>query len=479
MKAKINTLIVLSAIFVATLVSGLLAGCGEVNPKDEANKLGMTACVTYYTNGGSFATGSDSPDDKYYRTDYYKPGTPIFDIDEKSSIFITRAGYSFLGWEYAVLDENGLPILYALDKNGNKTDTRLEVLENGTPSIKGDTGRELLEQEKRFEAVPSGEKVFANGQHPRVGDGEHVYLVATWKQNVLLEYKLVSDTPITVVENEQSVTYNNGDIISTGIFTSDSINPRPNEAPKKFDGFSYINLYWDEECKKPVKDNERVQKIDDETNSVIYAKYLSGSWTPVRDKSKAAEMLSATGNRNYYVVYDIDCSGTSFSYKTGSFGGVIEGNGYTLSNISIKANVQNGGTASILGRLTATAKVRDLNIENVTIDLSVGISMTMYVLVTSVDSGAVLENVTLNTVTLKIKKPDNATIQNIKKNTISGEYTTDHWLYGAYSTDEEFESAYNSVKVKNATLIIMMLDGKEELNITVNKEITNQEDSNE
>ena len=444
-------------ICVVSLVSGICAGCiGEDDAKDLADSLGMTACVTYYSNGGVFEEGS-TKDAKVYRTDYYYPNTPIFNIgvDETSgqTIDITRSGYVFAGWEYAVLDEDNLPILYEVDDNGLITGTKLKVLESGTASMVGSSGRELLEDAKRFEAVASGEKVFKDGQpRPRVGAGEHLYLVATWVQDVVLEYRLITDQPISDGEN---TTYNNGDVIFTRSFkTSDTITLYADNAPVSFDNFSFINLYWDAEGKDYVYQTGSISKKEGE-NSVIYAKYLSGTWTAVRTANQAANMLRATGNSNFFVVYDeIDCKGVSFTYTTsGNYGGTIDGNGMTLKNINISTTLRYApGAGSLLGNLTATAKIKNLTIENVSISLSVAISMSAYALVASVEEGAVIENFAVDDVTFKITKlSDDITIYNIQL--VSGEYEKDNWLYGAYSTDSQFIEKYGNI-VRNCTLII-------------------------
>ena len=459
MKAKINTLIILIAIFTVSLIAGILSGCsiGEKNAKERADELGMTAVVTYYTNGGNFGSSENETDDKAYRTDYYYPDTPIFNIGVDATVGqplnIFRAGYVFTGWEYAELDSEGLPKLYELNSNGELTSTKLPVLESGSASIIGSTGRELLEQEKRFGAIPNGTKVFANG-HPKVGAGEHVYLAATWEKDIVLEYKLITDKPITVEENGVTKTYNNGDTIyERGFLSSDVMTLIPDTTPTTFSGFSYIHLYWDAEGENAVVAGEQVSKGNDGTNPVIYAKYLSGNWTAVKTANQTANMLRATGNGNYFVVYDIDCTvTTNFSYKTlGTFGGVIEGNGKTISNISITATLQNPISGSIFGNLNANAKIKNLTIENVSIALTLNGSMSAYVLVSDVAEGAVFENFKLDTVTFNIKMSQTAELKNIQY--VSGEYEKDNWLYGAFDTDAEFIEKYGNI-VQNATLII-------------------------
>ena len=479
MKAKRKTLIILIAIFSVSLIAGICAGCiGEKSPKERADELGMTACVTYYTNGGNFVSGKNTVDQKSYRTDYYYPDTPIFNIgfDETSgqSLTIRRNGYVFAGWEYAELDKDGLPLLYELDGNGNRTGTQLTVLENGTASIIGSTGREMLEQEKRFEAKSSGKKVFENG-HPTVGAGEHKYLVATWTVDILLEYKLITDAPITTrievaadeVEEDsgytvdektgkayKTVTYNNGDVVFTKQFLlSDSITIYPETAPTTFTGFSYIHLYWDENGENAVTAGQQIAKGDGE-NPVIYAKYLSGSWRPVRTGSDVSTMLS-DDSRNYYVVNDIDCSETTnFGYKTGgSYGAVIEGNGKTISNITIGGTFQNiPNPASVFGNLRASANIKNLTFSGVTVNLKLACSANVYLFVSNVAEGAVIENVIFSDATFNITIDDGYTLYNIQY--LSGAYETDNWLFGAAETDAKFKEQYNSVQVKNATLII-------------------------
>ena len=482
MKAKIKSLIILIAIFSVSLVAGIFAGCiGEKNPKERADELGMTACVTYYTNGGNFVSGKNPPDEKAYRTDYYKPGTPIFNIgggiegdgsDEKTgqSLAVKRAGYVFAGWVYAKLDENNLPILFEVDSNGKKTGVTYPVLESGTASIIGSTGRELLEKNKRFWAEPTEEMVFANG-HPTVGAGEHKYLVATWMPDILLEFKLITDAPIKTQieiseedfkENDndytkdkdgkyyKSVTYNNGDVISTQQFLlEDHITLYPDTAPATFYGFSYLHLYWDKECTEPVIAGTSIAKGKGD-NPSIYAKYLSGRWKAVKTANDVSTMLSSDSS-NYFFIFDVDCKDlTNLGYKTsGSYGAVIDGNGKTIKNMTVAPGngIRGGNAGSLFGNLLASAHIKDLTIEDLSISLKLDASKDMYALFANVADGAKFENFAINNLVFSVEVSENGKINNIQNN-------TDSWIYGnKYSTDAEFVEHYGEL-VKNAKLII-------------------------
>ena len=482
-KAKIKTLIILISIFALSLVGGLFAACiGEKNPKEKADELGMTACVTYYTNGGNFVSGTNSTDAKSYRTDFYRPDTPVYNIgvDKTSgqSLTIKRKGYVFTGWAYALLDEDGLPYLYASDEEGKATGAKLEVLESGTASMIGSTGREMQEKEKRFVAVVDEERgmVFENG-HPKVGANEHIYLVATWEKDVVLEYVLLTDASVTAqvkvdeIPEEankddytfdkdgnifKTVTYKNGDVFYSESFaTSTEIILAPESAPKDFEGFSFINLFWDAEGKQAVADGGKVTKHEDKTNSTVYAKYLSGEdWKAVRTVKDAEGMFLDSGYK-YFVVYDINCEDGEFNLNEGTYSGVIEGNGRILSNINISATIAgNRERISFMGTLSAFAQIKNLTFKDVNIELNLSgkINGGAYVLVSNIVSGGILENVKMDTVTFDITLEEGSTIFNIQKNN-QGVYQTGNWLYGVYGTDAEFVEKYGDC-VQNATLII-------------------------
>lgn len=452
MKAKIKPLIILIAIFALSLVAGIAAGCsiGEKTMKDTAEEHGCTCPVTYYANGGQFTLGGDD-EKQVYKTVLYKPESPVFNIGVVSSlgqnVSIKRAGYSFDGWQYCVLNSNGTPVLK--DSAGNV----LNVLENGTADIKDSNGRQLSETDKRFTAEAGGEYAFKNG-NLIVHEGEHIYLAATWSMDAVLEYRLVTDTPITGADG--STTYKTGDVIHTEVF---DFNPKAlyaDRSPQEFDTHSYIHLYYDEQCTKPVEENASIAKNTDGKNTVVYAKYLEGKdWTTVRSGSDFTKMLSARSGR-FYFPYDIDCAKSTYFLQTDAtktFNGQIYGNGFTVRNINVGSSMaqqlSNGTTASLFGNLGAEAEINGLTIENVSVKVTLRGPASVYALFSSVAAGAQFNEFKVNGYTLNINAGD-LRIENIQK--IGGSYQTDNWLYGT-TMDGEFVSKYGEV-VQNATLII-------------------------
>lgn len=470
MKTKIKPLMILIAVFVLSLAAAIVAGCsiGEQTAQDLANQLNCTCPVTYYANGGQFTVGL-SADQKAYRTVYYQPDAPIFNIGEdkalEQNLSISRDGYIFTGWEYCKTDDEGNPILK--DENGNV----LNVLENGTADIKDANGRQLLEQSKHFTAEPNGTKVFGGGRI-FIHQGEHYYFAATWVQDSVLEYKLVTDSPITATVTGEdgtdvSKTFNTGDVIAKGEFGSftvlsvtPSINPTQNTLLKDCvdlgETHSYIHMYYDEACTEPVPENGgSVNKPENSANAAIYVKYLEGKWTTVRRGSDFSRMLMSTSAGNYYIPYDIDCEGTSFVLGSNTFNSRVEGNGFTIRNIVsgsgiVGQTLSQGSNVALFGALGSKAEINNLTIENVTASVTVRDSATVHAMFTKVESGAKLSGFTVQNFTLNISLGNDAMIMNIQN--ISGAYQTDKWLYGT-DTDAEFVSGYYDL-VQNATLKI-------------------------
>ena len=55
----------------------------------------------------------------------------------------------------------------------------------------------------------------------------------------------------------------------------------------------------------------------------------------------ALQNISQSSNSNYSLTMDIDCSNISFSPITGTFGGVLEGNGHKIMFLNISSTSNN------------------------------------------------------------------------------------------------------------------------------------------
>lgn len=491
MKTKIKLLIILMAAFAISLVAGIAAGCsiGVDTQQDAADKAGMTASVTYYANGGTFSDNSIC-----YKTMYFVPGNPIFNIGfdkvpaGNRSLSITRTNFRLVGWVEAELDKDGLPILVRMDGEGNATNEELDYKGNGSGVDIGTDNKEKNEQAKSFTAkVPENMNFVFEGGNPTLEDKEHKFLVAIWTPDIVLDYVLVSDGPVTFrvpnvddpeTEEDESLTdsevpFESGSVIAKANFGLDgAVSLAPKTVPNApVSDHSFIYLYWDEECTQPVNPTgDKVPRPTDGKNAVIYAKYIPGRWTPV---SVAADVRGIfTSSTKFYIVRDIDCEDESFSLRTNTnfFNGTIEGNGFTLSNLnfSYSGTIGNAAIISMFGRIGDSAVINDVTFENVTLTAEVSYSRTVYIyaLFNECAEGATFSNFSIDGLTMSITRlNETAVIGNIEYLDETEEYVTTNWLYGGAVLDSNFTEANGSV-IKNATLII-------------NEEIIVQEDINE
>ena len=476
MKAKLKSLIILAAIFVLTLTAGIVAGCsiGESTPDELAHGLGMNSTVTYYANGGKF-TGNE----QCYMCFRFKAGQPIFNIgvDERvgQKFTITRENFKFAGWQYCEL-KDGLPIL-----TNEETGKVCKVKDiTGTAEITDEDGREKSEPEKKFTALSNGQDVFVDGNHPEIGENEHLYLVANWIPDVKIEYRLASDTDTVKFaqyndkgepvydENDNPVEeeVNKGEVIAYADFGGNEVELTPEDTSifPASSTHSYIHLYYDEECTEIVNTGDIAEKPETE-NYVLYARFISGKWTPVRDADDVNDMLRAYGSSNYFIVNDINYDGTfTAAEKSAIFNGIIDGNGKCISGLTLsRSSVSSDGEVSLFGKIGANAEIKNLTLKNISVTATVrpGARIRVYALFAKVTEGAEISGVTVDGISVSVTMPADAGIINIPS--LNEGYNTDKWLYGRYGkdndenldrTDAEFEEIYTGLEVLNATLTI-------------------------
>lgn len=471
MKAKFKPLIILIAVFICSLVAGVIAGCsiGEETPKDFADKQGLTCPVTYYTNGGNFKLGNDKVSASY-RTIYFKPDTPILNITDVGSttstpkLSIGRDGYLFLGWRYCLL-ENGKPILSA-DEAGNE---RLPYLDNGQDSGTADIqqgGVQISESRKVFYAQtdPESNEVFQDGK-VIIGSGEHLFLVAQWEKDVEIKYLLDiaegETMKVKVGDTEQE--WKDGDVISTtmfGRFNELELDPAKepkynvnidNDVTVRVTSHSYISLYKQKGGVEPILKgvNDRYSKPTDKQDIIIYARYFEGTdWTSVRDADDVNNMLGHRGTPvKYFIVTDINCSGKSIIPKGNrEFRDSIDGNNCTISNIKVtERNPGAGEEISLFGKLASGVEIKNLTVENIEyekISISKG-PAPLHIIFASKEGDVKLENFKVSgeikaVVVRNIASKETA-ISNLEQEGEIYKSNLDSWLGGtSYKSNTEF-----------------------------------------
>ncbi len=427
-KTKVKLLILCVA---ALTLSLFCAGCiGEMSAWDFLEGQNAMQGVTYYANGGWFGESGSSKDTVSM---YYKENANIISDDftstGKKDYLLIRPGFTFLGWYKAKVDENGNPVYDANNK--------LQI--TGEPA-----------------------------DLSAIKKGEHRYVCAEWSQNELLLIKLVSDGAVTLdkaitVNGEEFAAehvFNPGDDIASAIFTTSGTVALSGVTVAECKGHTFLQFYKDESCTEPIDKYTRGDKGETEgQDSVIYAKYITGKYTIVKTAADVATMFNKVGEGGSYyffnadsTVKEIDMTGRTVGLKLGDFNIKIEGNGFTLKNLTYKPGrsaITNGSSYSMLGRLTESASIKNLTLQDTTIDVSIRNDNTVhfYALLREAQQGAVLENFAVKGMKLTMTVPDSSVVENIPK-TESG-YNYDNWLFGGEGSDAAFLQRFTGVTVEN------------------------------
>lgn len=393
-------------LFLAGLASlFLLGGCSFGATLEEIREEnGLDAQVTYYSNGGTF---SGTPEKKEL---YYKSGTLALDIgNEKVGIIsggitLSRVNYEFDGWYYAVLDEEGNPVFLDEGKTQYKLGDPVDF------------------------SVP-------------LGANEHRQVVAKWLAKVKVNIQLVCsfEEGETLVNGKDGTVYKEGDVIASYNYdTSDRVGDPKSKAPieVKDKTHTFVEYYADQACTQYVS-WPLVKGEEQETDATIYAKYVKGDWTVVRKTEDVTDMFSKiTAGKRYWLMRDIDMSGKRIAVNTNAnFSGEIQGNGYTISNLTVFRGAISGGSISMFGNIKKDTILENLYFTDLKFEYSLKTSANVYFAFSSIEQGAVVHNVTLSG-TMTISKPNSADVLNMT----SG---YENALYGGYTTDADYTGGFS------------------------------------
>ena len=406
---EIKTRIKLSIILIVCMFAALTAGCvmGEGSLDDYLKDNGAEIqCVTYYGNGGTF----NENDTKTVMDVYYKPDSYIIS-SQQEKFSVNRIFYDFDAWYYGQLDGEGKPVL---DKDGN-----------------------LILTSKKL------------GDKEKIAAGEHKYVGAKWNAKVALEIYLVADG-FDVTSGD--TVYKNGDKLKTVNFGSDKyygLSEKTDAVAAK--DATFLSFYSDEACTNPITSVAKPGEANAE-NVKIYAKYLQGKWTVVRNATNVVTMFNNSSNGGNYYLFtsepngEIDCTGRKISLSSYNFNIKIEGNGVTIRNLKFESLGISGGPYSIFGRFAAEAKIKDLTIKDIEVSVTAKSNLNGLYLVTHGNDGADISGLKIENASLSVTSA--SLILNIQNN------NTDNWLFGGYETDDMYLTEKAGIKVTAATLKI-------------------------
>lgn len=179
-----------------------------------------------------------------------------------------------------------------------------------------------------------------------------------------------------------------------------------NEAEKR-EGYTPFGYYRDAALTVPWSFATKHPGGETDTSVPIYVKYIEGEWSMVSNFAQLKSALS--GGENVYLTSDIDCGGAELSFIGKTYGGILEGNGYSVNNFTVSASegVLALKRCAIFDTLSPTAVIRNVDF----VDVS-------YV-VTVADG---VEGVTFEVATIALSA-DGATISYV---TVSGRFLTNY-----------------------------------------------------
>ncbi len=353
------------------------AGCGKADTPYQINDAqNYTLSVKYDANGGTFTTNTSVIVDSYDLSKVAKDSSGMAQIallspDDtargNNAFTATKNGYFLAGW-YTQRNENGT------DSNGNTLYTY-----SGKWDFAADRLR--VDPQKTYTSVQP-----------------EITLYAAWIPVFQIEYYALDSGELL-----NTVSYN-------PVQSDEIMLPQWNESTGKLDmndvpareNYTFTGMYLDKEGTQAVADKTITHTgvIDYETASAenttmkLYTDWTAGEWYHIYTVDQF--LSNASLNGSYVIHADLDFAGkiwpTVMMY--GTFTGEIQGNGHTLSNISVEQTNNSKLNAGLFGQLSETAMISDLTIQNATFTVKSGTRMagTAYGLL----AGVIADNVDLS-----------------------------------------------------------------------------------
>lgn len=357
----------------------------EDNPYEANNNAGYTFSVRYDANGGMFTTNTAEIVDSYNLSELPVNASGKVEValiapdntlrGQTEAFNASKAGYFLAGW-YTSRTENGT------DSNGNVIYTY---------SGRWDFDNDTLE-------------VDPNGTYS--ADEPYVTLYAAWVP--LFEIHFMD---LKTNEEVGVYTYNPMNVTEVKV---PQWNPETGAVDmykfKERKGFTFNGAYYDAEATRAATELvEHPGTLDlatgtaDVTSMNVYIDYMEGEWYHIYTAEQLKNNANPSGN--YVLCADLDFTDVIWPslFSAGAFNGTIEGNGYTISNVSIITS-RSQANAGLFGVVAEGAAIRDVTFENITLTLKVQVmnGTPAYGLLAGNVSGNVFSNVTVTNGTLQI-----------------------------------------------------------------------------
>ena len=236
-----------------------------------------------------------------------------------------------------------------------------------------------------------------------------VQLYAKWEINRVYTYELY------YIDKDGNEVFLDSYEVSKGEKFSDKF--MSNSKVEGYTTLGYLNEAkdaWNSNFKHPGGDSDVAIKV--------YANLIEGEFTLVDTAKKLTRALSK--NQNIYLLCDIDLDGDEICFDT--YSGIIEGNGYSISNFEIDYDAKRTGLKGELdeeGKLDTQANhvyislffelknatIRNVTFDNVLIDVNASYTSIKYLIVSPfavILNNTTIENVEFNANIKITKTPD-------------------------------------------------------------------------
>ncbi len=388
-------------LLLAALASLLMfVGCELGMTKDDAlNAYDLKASVTYYANGGDFGNGNTSRE-LWYAVNSRPLNIGVDPMPSGTSINLKYEKHDFAGWYHVAMDEEGSPIVDA------------------------QTGLCELDMEKPVDFSTA-----------LLQEGDAWYLGALWNAKAKVRVRLVSDGVITDKAGATFDPNSDADIkVSDYVSTNDyktqlNVGKSPIDLASNSD-YQFVGYYFDQAATQPIVEELRQEEGQTE-DVIVYAKYISKEYTVVKTPSEVKSMFVGLkdSSKKYYIARDIDMSSTTGIPSYNDLAATVEGNGFTISNLSfVRQSIS--GKYALFNTVKATANVSNLNLTNLSIECGLKAASDIYFVFAAYEQGATIENVTVSG-TMSVGG-------NTVNNTLNG---FNHCLFGGFDTDADYTAA--------------------------------------
>lgn len=360
----------------------------EENPYDANNAAGFNVSIRYDANGGLFTTNTSEIVDSYNISGMATNANGKVELaliapddtarGSKEAFTASKSGHFLAGW-YTERTENGT------DSQGNPIYTY---------SGRWDFENGLLE-------------VDPNGSYS--AEEPVVTLYAAWVPLFAINFYDMGTNELleTYTYNPMTVT----EIVAPK-WSEKTGTLEMNKFPDAPDGYTFQAAYYDADGKTPVAEVvEHVGKLDlatasaDVTEMNVYVQWMEGEWYHIYTAEQLRKNANAEGC--YLLCADLDFSGENWPSKFafGKFSGVIEGNGFTIKNVTIDQTSKSEANGGLFGVIEEGAVIKDVSFENVTYKLYTQVikgTPSYGLFAGKIIAGASISNVTLANGTLEI-----------------------------------------------------------------------------